>query len=275
MTAVGDKVLEFQTAYVNVPDAINETIKKSAVSLAGYYKEKARPIPVLPGKVNHMVLREQITDSSAVPIGISMNDISTATFDFQANNIVAITGNDVRMGTTFLEEFLKVLADLQNTNIVMLDLFRTTDTPAGITATTDPEDFFSAADDIILSENQPASQRLVIITGISELFTEDENAEYKEKLFTYFKNIEKNKKTSYILIDDYFAYKKIMVDSDYQGFYDDTTGIWLGSGIDNQVAFTISGLTSDDTEQYTEDIGYLIKKGKYELIKIMESDDTL
>ncbi len=275
MTPVNERVLEFQTAYVNVPDEINETIKKSAVSLAGYYKEKARPIPVLPGKVNHMVLRDQIDDSSNVPIGISMKDISTATFDFKTNNIVTITGNDIRMGTTFLEEFLKVLKDLTDTNIVMLDLFRTTDVPAGITATTDPEEFFKAADGIILSEEQPAEQRLVVITGISELFTEEDYSEYKEKLFAYFENIEKSKKTSYILIDDYFAYKKVIVDSDFQNYYDDTIGIWIGSGIDNQVAFTINGLTSDDTEQYTEDIGYLVKKGKYELIKIMESDDTL
>ncbi len=275
MTTVGDKVLEFQTAYVNVPDEITETIKKSAVSLANYYKDKARPIPVLPGKVNHMILRDQITDSSAVPIGISMSDISTATFDFKANNIVTITGNDVRMGTTFIEEFLKVLADLSDTNVVMLDLFRTTDVPSGITATTNLPEFFEAADNIILSEEQPSEQRLVVITGISELFTEEENAEFKEKLFNYFKNIEKSKKTSYILIDDYFAYKKVIVDSDFQDYYDDSTGIWLGSGVDNQVAFTINGLTSDDTEQYTEDIGYLIKKGKYELVKIMESDDTL
>ncbi len=275
LTRINDEVFEFQTAYVNVPDNINETIKKSAVSLAGYYKEKARPIPVLPGKVNHMILRDEITDSSAVPIGISMKDISTAKFDFESNNIVTITGNDVRMGTTFLEEFLKVLADLGRTNIVMLDLFRTTDVPSGITATTDPEQFFTAADGIILSDEQPDAHRLVIITGISELFTDEEYAPFKEKIYAYFKNIEKNKKTSYILIDDYFNYKKVIVESEFQKYYDDTTGIWLGTGIDNQVAFSINGLTSEDTEQYTDNIGYLIVKGKYELVKIMESDDTL
>ena len=275
LTKIDDNVLEFQTAYVNVPDNITETVKKSAVSLAGYYKEKARPIPVLPGKVNHMILRDEITDSSAVPIGISMKDITTAKFDFENNNIVTITGNDIRMGTTFLEEFLKVLADLGRTNIVMLDLFRTTDVPSGITTTTDPEEFFQAADGIILADEQPDAHRLVVITGISELFTDEENAQYKEKIYTYFKNIEKNKKTSYILIDDYFNYKKVILESEFQKYYDDTTGIWIGTGIDNQVAFSINGLTTEDTEQYTDNIGYLIVKGKYELVKIMESDDTL
>ena len=275
LTPIDERVLEFQTALVNVQEELNETIKKSAVSLAGYYKEKARPIPVLPGKVNHMILRDEITDSTAVPIGISLKSINTAKFDFENNNIVTITGNDVRMGTTFLEEFLKVLADLGRTNIVMLDLFRTTDVPNGITATTDPEEFFEAADGIILSEEQPDAHRLVVITGVSELFTDEDNAPYKEKLYGYFKHLEKSKKTSYILIDDYFDYKKVIVESDFQKYYDDTTGIWLGTGVDNQVAFSINGLTTEDTEQYTDNIGYLIVKGKYDLIKIMESDDTL
>ncbi len=275
LTTVNEKVLEFQTAYINLADKINDTVKQVAVNLASFYKEKAKPIPVIPGKVTHDTLFEYITDTSAVPLGLSMSDITPATFDFKNNHLIGITGNDLQMGSTFLEEFLKMISNVPDADVVMLDLFRTTDIPSDIKSTTDPIAFMNAAWEAVPDvDDQPDGQRIVIITGVSEIFTDETNAEAKEILVKLINQIDLYPKTTYVLIDNYYEYRKIIVESCYQNKYDETTGIWIGQGVDSQVAFNISGLTSEDSEQYTDDIGYLIKKGKYELIKLMESDES-
>ncbi len=275
LTAVNERILEFQTANINILDNINDTIKVSAQNLAATYKTKAKSIPVIPSKVDVDNMIPNITDSTSVPIGVNMNDSTIGTYDFNHNRIICITGNNIQMGTSFVEELLKLFTHIPDLNLVMLDLFRTTDIPTGIMATTNLVEFMDAAAEAIPRAEQPEGHRLVIVTGVSEVFNDDSYETQKNIFVNLLNNCEQYSNTSFVLIDNYMNFKEIISEEWYQNKYNKKNGIWIGGGIDTQLAFEIESIASEDKEQYTDDVGYLIKDGKYELVRIIESDDAV
>src|SRR5699024_8235950 len=127
--------------YLTIFDQINDTVKEIAIRLTNYYKVKARAIPTIPSKISFDTLKQYVTDLTKVPIGVNLEDISIATYDFFNPKITSVIGNDIQISSEFLSDFYKMISSVPNTIVLMLDFFLTIKIPEKIASTTDPEEF--------------------------------------------------------------------------------------------------------------------------------------
>lgn len=274
LTKVMEKPVEYQTAYINLFDMINDTIKETAIQLVLHYKVKVKPIPTIPSKVNSDTLSKYIKDLTNVPIGIKFSDANVATYDFKSNKITPIIGNDLQIYPEFLNDFYKVLSYIPNTILLMLDLFMTVTLPSNITSTDDITDFVTTISELLHKEEQPEEYRIIIIAGISKIFN-DRSVEdtIKKELSELLEFADSFPTTSFILIDEYPKYRNIMVETWYQNRLSVAPGIWIGDGVENQIAFALDSISNSDLQQYSKDVGYIINNGKFEVIKTIRSEE--
>ena len=273
LTKVNGKPVEYQTAYITVFDSINETIKQNAISLTNYYKVKVKPIPSIPSEVSSKSLRKYVDNLTNVPIGINVKDYEIATYDFKTPRITSIIGNDIQYSSEFLSDFYKMLTELPNTILLMLDTFMTIDIPQKITSTTDAVEFIPVIYDVMNKPDQPSEHRVVIINGISDILDDITLAdELKNTLRYLLANASRYPNTSFILIDEYQRYRNLTVDGWYQSNPDLTGGIWIGEGIENQIVYPIQEIENNEN-QIPNNIGYIVNKGKYQLIKTIASEE--
>ena len=121
--------------------------------------------------------------------------------------------------------------------------------------------------------DQPSEHRVVIINGISDILDDITLAdELKNTLRYLLANASRYPNTSFILIDEYQRYRNLTVDGWYQSNPDLTGGIWIGEGIENQIVYPIQEIENNEN-QIPNNIGYIVNKGKYQLIKTIASEE--
>mgnify|MGYP004505174037 FL=1 len=274
LTNFREKVVEYQTAYINLFDMINDTVKETAAKLASYYTIKAKQIPTIPSKVNAETMAKYIDNLTNLPIGVNFDDASISTFNFKENKITPIIGNDLLINTGFLTELYKELVSLPKTIVLMLDLLYTVSVPSEITSTTDATEFVTTIKQILNKEEQPEEDRVIIIAGISKLFNDSNiNDSIKKDLSDILNNVDKFTTTSFIIIEEYQKYRNLMVEDWYQNRVSLSKGIWIGEGFENQIAFQVDSISNVNIQEYSTDAGYIVSNGKFEIIKTIEGDE--
>ena len=274
LTNFKEKVVEYQTAYINLFDMINDTVKESAARLASYYNIKVKSIPTIPSKVNAETMAKYIENLTNLPVGVNFEDATISTFDFKKNKITPIVGNDLLINTGFLNELYKEFVRLPNTIVLMLDLLYTVSIPSEVTFTSDPVEFVTTIKEILNKEDQPVDDRVIIIAGLSKVFN-DSNIEeqIKKDLSNILKEADRFTTTSFIIIEEYQKYRNLMVEEWYQDRVSSANGIWIGEGFENQIAFQIDSVGDINMQEYSTDVGYVIRNGKFEVIKTISGDE--
>ncbi len=262
LSFVDEEAYEFQGAYIYTKDKINDIIKLTAEK----YKDqkKAPPIPVIPVTVNADTLAPYITNLSAVPLGINIHNAEAYCFNFLDNKITQVVGNYVITETQFIMQLLKVLNQLQNTKLKIIDF-------AGIIA--DPSEFEDCAQDeftanigkIITNEKKETKQLIYVIIGIGRIYDKvlDEGI---EKLFNIFTNVDKFTKSSFIIVDNYSVFKKTMNEPWYSKIKQHT-GVWVGADIENQTAIECPNITKGDINEDFNNIVYVSTGDSYAVLK--------
>ena len=262
LSVINDEAYEFQGAYIYAKDKINDIIKLTADKFKN--QKKAPAIPIIPVTVNADTLAPYITNLSAVPLGINIHNAEICQYDFVKNKITQIIGNYIITETEFLMQLLKILSLLQDTKLKILDF-------AGIIA--DPSEFEDCAQDeftdnigkIITNEKTETKQMIYVIIGIGRIYDKvlDEGI---EKLFKIFNSVESFTKSSFILIDNYSAFKKSMNEPWYSKI-EPHTGVWVGADIENQTAIKCPNITKSDLNEDFNSIVYVSNNGSYTVLK--------
>ena len=95
--------------------------------------------------------------------------------------------------------------------------------------------------------NEQASQNtnVYLILGIGEMKTRlsDTGKQVINNLFMAIANIQKS---IFVLVDNYSSFKNLQLEQWYQTQVDNSSGIWLGANISNQMAIKVNDLTMDD-----------------------------
>ena len=259
-----ESVYEFQGAYIYIKEQINDIIKTTSDTLCKK-QSKASPIPIIPVKVTGDTLAPYIDDLTKVPLGINIHDASVYTFNFLENKITQIVGNYIVTEKGFLFELLKILNLLQNTKLKIIDLADCVDDPSEFEDYANGE-FTNSIKKITINEKSEKKQMIYVIIGIGRIYDKvlDEGIEY---LFKIFNNVEAYKKSSFIIIDNYSAFRKTLNENWYKNKVDSTKGIWIGADVENQTAINFPKMTKGDTNEDFNGIIYCSNKNNYSVLK--------
>ena len=110
-----------------------------------------------------------------------------------------------------------------------------------------------------------------MITGISTLFTKvsEQDKQQLTAMLTKSRAIETMR---FFLIDNIDTLKGLNYEPWFKGNIDLSEGIWIGNGISNQFTLKVTTNSRILRVEIPEDFGYIIKKGKATLIKMMSDE---
>lgn len=262
LSTVGEKVFEFQTSYIYLKNKINDVIKESAEKFAKSYK-KNPSIPVIPTNVTSESLSGYIDEITNVPVGIKINDASILRYNFMANKITQVIGNNIVIDTGFIIDFIKTLSSIPNIRLKVFDFVDCITEQLNIDYING--EFTANINKIKKDETENKLIKIYVLVGIGYVYDKvlDEGI---EALFSIFNNLQSYKNSYFIFVDNYSSYKRVMREKWYSTI-NSNSGIWIGKDVDVQTAIKINNMKKCDSSEEFSGISYGIKDGEYFLMK--------
>ncbi len=269
--------VEFQTAIFCEKKDMSKYIMTVSKQLSDAYNYKAKEIIVMPEEVHFSDLDQDNISFSNIPVGLKIENVTSTSYNFENNKITNIVGNE--MGG-FEFSFAKVIFDtiykLEDTNLCIIDF---TEIFKGEYSTKENfyfENYDKAIMDInnfILSNNSSDKKNVLAIIGVGQFKSKfgPNGIAVFNNLFNKIATLEN---TYVIFVDSYNSLKNITTEIWYQNCIDNTSGIWLGEGVSNQMVINVNNVTMDHRKLSFPCMAFLVKKGQYEIIKhIVEEDE--
>ena len=285
-----DNVYEFQTAHIFEPN------ENSIIKIREYCDKlskdcvltNARRIPILPERVDKEFLLEKLhqeKESRLIPIGIIKNNLEICTYDFEKRYVNLILTQNIE-NVEFLQGITEISSEILETSITVLD-------PLNMFSQDNIEKYKLINKDfnetivemfklVVERYNQSLDakkagkqvpeydKRIYIINSYSSL-TSMITADSKEKIELLLEKGEGTHGINLIILESVSNISMYSSVAWYRKHCSSGEGIWIGSGITNQYEFKISKTTSDLYQEVEEDFGYVIKKGKPMLIKLLST----
>ena len=276
VSGIGDIKYEFQTAYIDKPEKIAQTVKMTIDKLKDIIKVHAKRIPVLPDIVSVEHIIPSLQGLERVPIGVDVNSKEPHCFNFIKNKVTAIVHNGMEENIPFFNSLFTIIKQIPNTRVRVIDLIKKFDIskiPVDYHMDNYEAVLKALVQEIDKTEEQ-TSKNIYFISGISKL----KSSIVKEPaLFQQFFEKIINSKNSYLIItDDYESYKKFQLEPLYRSVVPNQDGIWIGEGINTQVIFKVSGLDPDLANASFPDMAFSIEGEVPTPIKkvVRERDET-
>lgn len=256
-----DEIYEFQTAKICDGLDYNITIAKKIEEINRGNKVQALAVPVMPEKIALDDIKEYISGIQNVPIGIRQNDLRIFEYDFKKNFVTLITSRNAEDTVEFTGFALEILKKVELLNIVILD--------AEKTLTFNKEDFKESLSKLSSMLNNRLMNivspfTICIINGLDKLLMEIDEDSFYDML----KTAEESGKYSFIIIDNINKIKKHEYDGWYKNYISGDSGIYIGNGVDDQYAISISE-RKEIINNCGRSFGYVIKNGNPTLIKFV------
>ena len=275
-------VHEFQTVTIieNDADLINY-LKDYEVEIKKVDTGKAKPIPTLPKMVTLNYVANEIRNLKSIPIGISKDKLSIVKYDFLSLKINYLVSNKLININSFIDSLITVFLKIKNTIVFFIDTKKILSSLK--TKYTEKNKFyyfdnnldilFNKLCDIDSNPNNKNISFVYIIYGIEKL----KDLKDIKSLVKFFDEI-KNRDNSTLLICES---SRILKTFDYEQWYinikNNSDGIWIGKGFDEQQNFRISKISKEMQGNYTNDFGFYVNENNAYLIKLIqfESVETL
>ena len=265
---------EFQTALICEKSQINMTVRKNADNFANYYKTRAKSLPKIPENVTSQELEPYTTTLEEVPVGYDFHEKDLAKFNFLKNRLSIISIQDFKKNMPSICGLVNILSKVSGTKVRVFDF-------AGLytEANLDIKLFNEDHDAVLFALEKDLRERtlqqdhgITIILGAG-IMKNKLTIPGKEKLPEYFEALKTANKSSVILVDVYDRIKTLKVEPWYSDI-DNSNGIWIGNGLENQNVFNVKAITMDDRKLDYEGKAYLIDDTNYTLIKtVMDGEE--
>lgn len=256
-------IYEFQTAKIAEGNQYSEIIADTI----GKTKRQtpAKPIPVLPDKVKLVDINEKLKDLTYVPIGIEKKELKVVGFNFKNNFINIITGNTIEDIALFTACILKEVLHLEKTKFFILDAEKI---------------IFKKDNDLILKYHQfmedvrldQENDIICIIIGLDKFINEYESLD--NNFYQSLKNIHQNNKCNFIFTEIVDKLKNFQYKEWYTHYIKNNTAIWVGNGITDQRFIKINSSQRDIINNCGKTYGYVVKKDKISLIKLLGMEES-
>ncbi len=274
-----DRVFEFQTAYPSDTKDQNEFLRKFSLDLCDKYQTHAKPIPVLPEKVDFEFVHGAVSGLNSLPVGVAKKSLNIISVNLKNKVVYPICAQDMYMLSPFVEEFLKVSSLAVSTTV--LDMEKILSNYSNCNVVEDEfENFVIELFNNMVERNNTYKdsklnltsldkfeEQLYVIFGFRKLY-DILSADCKEKLSLLLEKAEAIYKIHFVIADSVSAISSF----GYEAWYKkqmNGEGVWIGDGIADQYMMKINKITSELYDEIGMDYGYAINRGKPTLIKLL------
>ncbi len=268
-----DGIFEFQTAFAYKEEKMSDYIKVICEKLNKICTFKAPIVPILPEVVSQEYVANFLRNIRTIPVGVSKDSLQIATIDFNNKFMYNITGDDATSEPAFIKGIIRNILTIPGVALNVLDAnnilgdVRYENTTYSIDSCPDGVETLRNA----VEFNEPTTTLFNVIIGINVLLGKlgaSEKTEFTEL-------IEKSKEKGnirFIIVDTIDVIKSINFETWYKGNVDLAEGIWIGNGIGNQFTLKVTTNSRVLRQEVDPGFGYIIKKGKAELMKLMSDE---
>lgn len=280
---LGEEVYEFQTAKSCEPEEYNVFIKDEIKRVQKENKTMATKIPVLPDIVKFEEFKIK-ADISNFPIGLRKKDIEPEKYDFKNNFITIITSKDFNDAMQFGENIWEKIKSIKGIDTIVLDPDKK--------ILCGKEELKNNYKKIFEKQKDKENDyKICFIFGIDKFVNflednrenkdedknddEENNQETKEieNIDDMIIKCEENKNINFIIIDSAPKIKEHNYDEWYRKNVFPNNIIWVGNGIEDQYLLDINAPRKEIINDCGVSFGYLNKKDKTIMIKLLEMKD--
>lgn len=282
-----DKVYEFQTAYC-VEGEQQEELRRFCRNLAERESKKAREIPILPENVTPEGLQRYADNLDQVPLGICKEKLNVCFASLSKEYIYMVTAQERALAVRTAAAIGKVCGYMQNLLVEIWDAERVIVPDEQDTVTILNEKFEEAvtalfheivernntykdADmDISVLEKYP--RKLIVVCGLERLFSvlSDDG---KDKFRVFLEKGQSAYKIHFIVAEEVKQLSTYTAEGWYRQNVNSGNGIWIGDGFAEQYTLKISKHSSSLYQEIGDNFGYVVKRGKPTLIKVVTTGE--
>lgn len=279
-----DDLYEFQTCKICEDSDELDMIKKLSEELATKYSIRAKSIPILPDNVDYNFVSKLVGNLKNVPIGVNKNSLEIATINIKDKVMTPILASSLDTTGSFTNELIKILEKTDNTKVFAIDTEELLNFKPNVINDDFEQVIQSMIDEIEKRKQQyidsnsdnkifdSMNQIVYVISGFDNLI-KSLSSDMSNKLKDALKDIKPVFKISFVIIDNSNGLKEYSYDDWYKQYITGIDGIWIGEGIADQYVIKPNKITNDMYKEIGEDFGYLIIKGKAQLLKMLNFID--
>ena len=284
-----EDVYEFQTAYAYEKDNIQDYIKLLCIKHSEAFKERAKPVPILPEVVTYNDIKDDISNDKNVIIGIAKQSLNAVKFDFNKTLVNGIISSDINYIYSFVKPFVNQLMYLNYSKVTLINTeeikFEDNYKKYIEYIDNDFNAYFLKLYNYIIEKNdeyiknnysrnsfKDIKHNTIIILGY-ETFANRLSPENKKKLGTLFEKAKDLEIVNFIILDSVDKFKKLEIEFWYKTCANPNDGIWIGPGVNDQYTLKVSQRTPELKEQINEEFCFVIKRGKPTLVKYVSKFD--
>jgi len=284
-----DDVYEFQTATVSDLDTITSYIKEKCNEYSNKYPNKAKPVPTLPKVVSLNDIKDNLGKTEELIIGLDKESLEISTFDFHKNYATMVTTLDLEITNKFVNNLINQLIYLSKTSLLVIN----TESDDYYIDSNNREyfeyidknfdDIFNRLNTFIKNQNEAykannysksifAGKKGItcVIIGIDS-FKNKLSPENKSLFGELFINAKELGIIDFILVDSVDKFKKIELETWYKNSINNTDGIWIGNGINEQFSLKVSQKIPAMKEEIPDNFCFVVERGKPKYVKYVEN----
>ncbi len=277
LVKVGDEVFEFQVSLIFSAETVNQKLNYVFKQLDKFLLNKAKPIPTIPDVVTVDYIKNLPLELNSLPVGVNLLTAQPCFYDFsQRFNLISASRNND--GLKFVLSIIKCIQLLRNQKLIVINGIKDSNLMID-----DNVKYYDSAfkkvvpiiyDNVCKYNNVESSENsfIIFIIGynrinkiLNKAKDEDSNLINLEELLISAKS---NKFFKFIIYESASSFDEIK-DGDIVNYIDDSNGIWVGRGFDNQNCFESPDSYNDDVK-LTSDSVVLVKNGKAEYAKFIK-----
>ncbi|MBO0961677.1 type VII secretion protein EssC [Neobacillus sp. MM2021_6] len=288
-----DGVYEFQTALITdvTTDMYRFMTNYCVEQNKKWQKARARRIPILPEKVDRDYLAAgefQSKQPGTIPVAVEKNALAISYFDFTESFVnLVLTGTNDEECTDFIQGSAEMLAASGGSEVIAIDPHNSFRRDANrsyryVTGGQAIEETVVYLFNTLVYRHNTTKDALAEgvmppvfapIFCVMDSFIDMNNAlsaDGKDKLSVF---LDKGSSLAVHLIisDQADRINTISYEGWFKNHVSQCDGIWVGGGITNQFVLKTNKTTSDMYQEMPAGFGYVIKKGKPVLVKLLSS----
>ena len=228
-----DRVVEFQTAFIDNVENINQTISDTIKLLNQNNMKQARRIPIMPDNIMIQAFIDKYKGVQSIPIGITKESLNPQYYNFKKECATMISSNDIETMIPQINNFVKTLDYNVGFDKIVVDaesIFSEYNYKAKY-INSEFDAFMSKLDEI--NKSELAKDLLVVIVGLDKFYSKL-SSESKELFASILKENKETNKISFVCYETPGNCKKYEYEEWFKSNINLNNGIWIGAGLTQQ-----------------------------------------
>ena len=257
-----DTVVEFQTAMICDSKQLNNVIRNGAEQLSQSYKTRAKKILVIPEPITPD--KFEIGSLDKMPIGYNAKTREISYYDFTQSAVSVILSNAISEKMEFLYSLIRQMTLIPDTLVTVIDFVKLFERKI-------PNiDLLSDDLDTLINKlsglRNNGKKNIVFLIGISQ-YKKKLSPQVKDGFDQIMMSAGKNSNIEFVFADSYVPYKVVLTEPWYEQNVDSSSGIWLGVGVDAQVAISTINIGLEERKMNFPNMAFAVTNGQYVIVK--------